>query len=105
MPKQVNDASFARDVLEATAPVLLMFSAPWAGPCNLARPTLEALAQRFGNQIDFCEFNLDDNPNAPARYGVRSVPSFYLFNKGVPLAVVSGAVSPEYLEGFLEPVL
>lgn len=102
MPRLYSDDNFERDVLQADVPVLVMFSAPWAGPCNIARPTFESIAERYGNQMDFGEFVLDDNPDTPERFGVRAVPAFYLFEGGVPLKVMVGAVPEDSLFTMIE---
>jgi len=102
MLTRITDSTFTSDVLESEVPVLLMFSAPWAGPCNLARDTFQALAGRYGNQITFAEFVLDDNPATPERCGVRSVPCFYLFQDGQPSQIKAGAIPTEHLEMMIE---
>lgn len=94
--KQITDKTFASEIMTADI-ALVMFCAPWAGPCNIARPGFEAVASRYGNQITFGEFSLDDNPKIPEEYGVKSLPAFYLMRRGVPDVVKVGAVSEELL--------
>ncbi len=102
--KQINDRNFADEVQGADI-ALVMFSAPWAGPCNLVRPAFEGVASRFGNQIAFGEFVLDDNPIIPEAYGVKQVPVFYLMRHGVPDVIKAGAVPEEVLAGLCEDSL
>lgn len=99
----VTDQNFESTVSSGFS--LIMFTAPWAGPCNMARPSFEAVSARFGNQITFGEFVLDDNPTTPEKMGVKQVPVFYLLNHGVPVVVKAGAVSEEVLVGLCESVL
>ena len=105
MTKPTTDKTFDRDVLKSSVPVVVMFHAPWAGPCNLAKPSFDEMAGRYGNQIDFFTFDLDDNPTMPERYGVRSVPAIYLFEDGGPLKAIAGAMSFEQMCTILEDVL
>lgn len=100
MLTQLNDANFAQVNTEDTW--IVMFSAPWAGPCNLVRPDFEATAGRYGNTIYFGEFCLDENPNIPEKYGVRQVPLFVRFCSGKPTHIVAGAVSQSALESLCE---
>ena len=101
--QRLNDDTF-KHAVEAPAAVI-MFTAPWAGPCNLIRPSFEYLAGRFGNQVLFAEFCVDDNPNTPEMYGVRSLPWFMSMQKGVPHKVMTGAMYEEELETILDGLL
>lgn len=101
--KKLSDANFSKEA--ETGLVLVMFSAAWAGPCNLVRPDFELVASRFGNQMVFGEFDLDDNPATPQLYGVRQLPLFLLLKDGVPQAVKAGAVSEGLLVELCEGAL
>jgi thioredoxin 1 len=93
--KKLSDHNFSREA--ETGLVMIMFSAMWAGPCNLARPSFEAAAARFGNQMSFGEFDVDDNPVTPQKYGVRQLPLFLLLRDGIPQAAKAGAIPEEML--------
>lgn len=102
--KQLNDDNFKVEV-EGSDLYLVMFSAPWAGPCNTVRPAFEEAASRYGNQINFGEFNLDDNPVTPEACGVKQVPVFYLMQHGVPTVIKAGAVPADVLVSLCEGAL
>ncbi|QJA43085.1 hypothetical protein [Phaeobacter phage MD18] len=102
--KQITDANFTTEI-ESADIALVMFAAPWAGPCNMVRPAFEAVAARFGNQITFGEFTLDDNPATPERYGVKGVPVFYLMRRGVPQVIKAGAIEEQVLVDICEAAL
>ena len=74
-------------------PLLVMFHAAYAGPCNLAKPEFEGAARRIGNRIRCATFDLDGNPDVPERYGVRGVPLFILFKGGQPADAYIGALT------------
>lgn len=93
---KLNDDTFESTITGAS-PILVMFYADWAGPCNLVRPVFEKVAQALGNQITFCDFNLDDNPRSPQKYYVRSVPYFIMYVDGTPAKVKTGALTEEIL--------
>lgn len=78
-------------------PLIVMFHAEFAGPCNLAKPEFEALARRVGNRIRCATFDLDGNPDVPERYGVRGIPYFLKFEDGEPVAAYVGALTVEQL--------
>jgi len=79
---QVTDANFNEDVLNSDIPVLLDFSAEWCGPCKSMLPLLDELSKEYEGKVKICKMDIDKNPNTPARYGVRSVPSIIVFKEG-----------------------
>jgi thioredoxin 1 len=46
--------------------------------------------------------NVDENPRAPSRYNVRSIPTLMLFKNGQPVATKVGALSKAQLTAFVE---
>lgn len=105
MTKTTDDKNFDRDVLKSNVPVVVMFHASWAGPCRLAQPTFEEMAGRYGNQVAFFTFDLDDNPTIPERYGVKKIPAFYLFDEGQPEKAMAGAMAFENMCTIMDDVL
>ena len=103
--KTVTDASFQNDVLGSDKPVLVDFWAEWCGPCRMIAPALEEIAGELGDQVTVAKLNIDDNPDAPARYGVRGIPTMILFKDGQPAATRVGAAPKTQLQSWLEQVL
>lgn len=83
--------------LNDTQPMLVMFFAEFAGPCNLAMPEFEKAASRAGNRVRFVKFDLDGNPNVPERYNVRGVPEFIYFEDAKPINPMVGALNCEQI--------
>ena len=100
--KQVTDASFESDVIGADKPVLVDFWAEWCGPCKMIGPSLEELSDELGEQVTIMKLNIDENPDAPGRYGVRGIPTMILFKGGAPAATKVGAAPKSQLKGWLE---
>ena len=100
--KTVTDQNFASDVLGAPGPVLVDFWAEWCGPCRMIAPALEEISQEMGGKVTVAKLNIDDNPDAPARYGVRGIPTMILFKNGEPAATKVGAAPKSALQSWLQ---
>ena len=100
--KSVTDASFADDVLNASEPVLVDFWAEWCGPCKMIGPSLEEISDELAGKVTIAKINIDDNPDAPAKYGVRGIPTMILFKGGQPAATKVGAAPKSALKGWIE---
>jgi len=60
--RDVTDATFNKEVLGSTLPVLVDFWAPWCGPCRMVSPLVEELAGDFAGKMDFVKLNTDESP-------------------------------------------
>ncbi len=100
--KAVTDDSFATDVLGADHPVLVDFWAEWCGPCKQIGPALEEISDELAGKVTIAKLNIDDNPEAPGKYGVRGIPTMILFKDGVAAATKVGAAPKSALKGWLE---
>ena len=100
--KKITDSSFENDVLKAGQPVLVDFWAEWCGPCKMIGPSLEEISEELGDKVTITKLNIDDNPDAPGRFGVRGIPTMILFKNGVPAATKVGAEPKSRLKAWLE---
>ena len=105
MTKSVSDDTFKEEVLASDKPVLVDFWAEWCGPCRMIAPALEEISQEMAERVTVVKLNIDDNPTAPAKYGVRGIPTMILFNAGEVAATKVGAAPKTQLQGWLEQVL
>ncbi|MDR7157061.1 thioredoxin 1 [Sphingobium xenophagum] len=103
--KAVTDASFQQDVIDADKPVLVDFWAEWCGPCKMIGPALEEISEELGDKVVIAKVNIDENPDAPGKYGVRGIPTMILFKNGEAAATKVGAAPKSALKGWLESVL
>jgi thioredoxin 1 len=101
----VTDSSFRADVLDSSRPVLVDFWAEWCGPCRMIAPSLEELSRELGDRVSIVKLNIDENPEAPGKYGVRGIPTMILFKSGVPAATKVGAEPKSRIQAWLEDAL
>ncbi|QQV74470.1 Thioredoxin [Rickettsia tillamookensis] len=82
MANNINDSSFKKEVLESDLPVLVDFWAEWCGPCKMLTPIIEELSKELQGKVKVFKMNIDENPNTPSEYGIRSIPTIMLFKNG-----------------------
>lgn len=100
--KHVTDASFEADVLKAQGPVLVDYWAEWCGPCKMIAPVLDDIATTYEGKLTIAKLNIDENEQAPVKFGVRGIPTLMLFKNGNVEATKVGALSKSQLQAFLD---
>lgn len=100
--KHADDVNFSAVVLKEEKPVLVDFWAPWCGPCRAIGPVLEELAAEYKDRVTVVKVNVDENPATAAQYGVRSIPTLLLVEKGRVKETQIGFLSKAQLAALLE---
>jgi thioredoxin 1 len=101
----VNDADFQAKVLSSAVPVVVDFWAEWCGPCRMMGPVVDEVAKAYEGKVAFAKMNVDENPQTPGKYGVRSIPNIKLFKGGEVVDEIVGAVPRQKLEAMVQKVL
>jgi thioredoxin 1 len=97
-----TDQTFEQDVLKSGVPVLVDFWAEWCGPCKALAPKLEEIAGEMKDQVRVIKLNIDENPDAPAKYGVRGIPTMILFKAGKDVDQIVGNHPKENIVAMLK---
>jgi thioredoxin 1 len=100
--KETSDSQFQTDVLSNSKPVLVDFWAVWCGPCKAIAPLMDEIAEEYDGKIEVFKVNIDDNPQTPAQYGIRGVPTVLAIKDGQVVDQVVGAVPRTELDRLIE---
>ena len=104
-PVVIDDANFAKVVLQAKTPVLVDFWAPWCGPCHMVAPVVDELAKEYDGRVSFGKVNVDESPKIASQYGIMSIPTLILFKDGKPVSNIIGFRPKDELKQNLEAAL
>jgi thioredoxin 1 len=99
--KQATDREFG-GILKSGGVSVIDFWAEWCGPCRTLEPHVDALAEEFQGRASVFKLNVDENPETPARFHVRGLPSVLIFKDGQLVDQVVGAVPRAVLKEAIE---
>lgn len=102
---EVNETNFTNEVLSATVPVLVDFSAAWCAPCKMLDPIVTQLAQDMNGAVKVVILDIDKSADLAMKYQVMSVPTLMLFTNGKPVEQIIGYRSKEYIKSRLSASL
>lgn len=100
--RPVTAATFDAEVLASPRPVLAYVWAAWCAQCRAVRPLVEALAAEYRGRADVVSVDAEAEAALADRYGVRSLPTFILFDGGEVVDGVVGAVARASLTSRLD---
>ncbi len=101
----VTDQDFDSVVMKSDIPVLVDFWAPWCGPCKAMIPVMDEISKQYEGKLKVVKMNVDESTEVPGRYGVMSIPTFLIVNKGEVVDTFVGSKPKEDVVAKLAPFL
>lgn len=101
----LSDADFQKTVEESDTPVLVDFYAEWCGPCQMAAPIIDKLADEFAGKVMITKLNVDENQKSAMEHGVMSIPTVIIFKDGEVAAKQIGFPGEAGYRKMIEDVL
>ncbi|MGI0131534.1 MAG: thioredoxin family protein [Thermoplasmata archaeon] len=90
----VTDATFDREVIRSTLPVVVDFYADWCAPCRTAEPVLRELSESLVGRVKFTKVNVDESDSVTRSFGIHSIPTYLFVERGREKGREIGPVGP-----------
>jgi len=105
LARLISDASFRKEVLDFSGPVVVYFHSPTCPYCRRFNPSFDQLVLKYAGRIKFTKIVQEQNPSTASRYGVRGVPTLLLFREGVLKDRTVGLLPEADVEAHLRLIL
>jgi thioredoxin 1 len=98
----LDDDGFEASVIQSKRLSLVDFWADWCQPCHMMAPTVDALAEEYGDRVLVAKLDVDANPMTTHKYGIRGIPALLLFKDGQLVQQIVGVKPKEEIARIIE---
>ncbi len=98
----VTDKEFKQEIEEYDGLAIVDFWAEWCGPCKAFMPILKEVTEKIEVRVKVMSMDIDENPDTPTRFGVRSIPTLMIFKKGKHIDTKVGSMQRDALEEWIK---
>ncbi len=96
-PIILTDENFSA-TLTANDLLVVDFWAPWCAPCRMVGPIIEQLSKEYAGKVTFAKMNVDENQRVPSSFGIMSIPTIIVMQKGKIVETIVGAYPKSHIE-------
>lgn len=79
MVKEIKEKDFDNSIKGGK--VLVDCYADWCGPCRMLSPIVDEVSEEL-KDVTFYKLNVDDAEDVSTKYGIMSIPTLLIFDKG-----------------------
>jgi thioredoxin 2 len=101
-PVDADTQVFDEVVRSARVPVLVDFWAAWCGPCHMAAPEVQKVAEAMAGRAIVLKVDTDKHPEIAGRYKVQGIPNFVVIKDGTAVFQQAGVVAHTEMRRWLE---
>ena len=102
----INESNLQQTLEQSmTTPVLFYFWSERSQHCLQLTPVLESLAAQYNGQFILAKLDCDAEQMIASQFGLRAIPTVYLFQNGQPVDGFQGPQPEEVIRALLEKVL
>lgn len=74
----------------AKKPMLVMFHAPWCGPCRKMKPVIESIKKEYSDRLNVAQIDIENDKEAMSQFFITNLPTFIVFVDGRPVKRFTG---------------
>jgi len=78
----LDNSNFQASVEDVKGVILVDFFATWCGPCQMAAPIIDKMADDYTGKASIVKVDVDQAREPATKYGVMSIPTFVIFKDG-----------------------
>ncbi len=86
----VDKKNFDEEVLQAGGLVLVDFHSPNCDECQELKPEIEALEEKYKEQVKFCALDISKNRRLAINQKVLNLPTVALYKDGEKISTLTG---------------
>jgi thioredoxin 1 len=79
--QHLDSSNFQSTLDNAKTPVMVDFYAEWCGPCQMAAPIIDKLADDYKDKIIVAKLNVDEARDVAGEFNVMNIPTVIIFKK------------------------